>query len=774
MIPLLTIFSTDVSGQVWKKVTSAPDSWAGEYLLVYESSSSAGKAWTGVDAASCGADVTISSGVISTKPDGAVSITVSAYSGGYSIKINGGTNNGKYIGRSANSNGMDIGNSAVKNTFSYVTDNVKIVGAGGAVLRYNKGTGNERFRYFKSSTYTAQQVIQLYKKSYTVTYNANGGSGTMTDSNSPYDAGATVTTKTNTFTNSGYTFDHWDTKADDSGTDYAEGATFTISANTTLYAQWASAGSTPTITVSETSFDFGTVKVGGSYTRTFTVSGEDLTDDIELAISGAQSGRYSVDIASLTPDAGGAVAETTITVTFAPTAASDHAAQVDITSLGATSKTVTLHAISQWEVTWMNNGVQYQTTLTTEVGGHHRPVLPTPNPSSCDGTSTTFRGWTQTPWSGKQSQSYVDGLTTDATKVFLDNTAMPDVSSNSVVYHAVFVKATGSDESDVINYSATSSQLGEQSTTAYQSNFTITGSTGAQYRIHSMGTGSGVALRWNSNGFLYCTSAPTSGAKLSSVTITTTADKSIGVYASTSAYSGDAKPTATSLGTVTATSSGATKNITADTYSYIGLVGTTSSTIISSITITYGGTTYSDYLTTCCTSYDITLSGGGTVSGGTFSASVPSACAGNEVTLSNSICSGYTVGAWTITKTSNGDDVTASVLEGNTLTMPAYGVTVALSTTAKVDHFIDQMHETAEYTGEGYAVSGCNQTVPTIGNKSKGSECVGEHYKFVGWVDEDHVDSDGTLLSGYSIVAGETTSWNATGTNYYAVWAKEE
>ena len=75
-------------------------------------------------------------------------------------------------------------------------------------------------------------------ETYTVTYDANGGSGTMTDAGSPYTEGATVTTKTNTFTRAGYVFDHWDTKADDTGTDYAEGATFTINADTTLYAQW--------------------------------------------------------------------------------------------------------------------------------------------------------------------------------------------------------------------------------------------------------------------------------------------------------------------------------------------------------------------------------------------------------------------------------------------------------------------------------------------------------------------------------------------------------
>ena len=73
----------------------------------------------------------------------------------------------------------------------------------------------------------------------TLTYDANGGTGTMTDSNSPYANGATVTTLSNTFTRTGYSFTGWNTVANGSGTPYAAGATFTISANTTLHAQWS-------------------------------------------------------------------------------------------------------------------------------------------------------------------------------------------------------------------------------------------------------------------------------------------------------------------------------------------------------------------------------------------------------------------------------------------------------------------------------------------------------------------------------------------------------
>ena len=175
---------TGTETTTYNKVTSTPSSWAGEYLLVYESSNTAGVAWTGADTANCNTAVTIASGVISTKPSNAVTITVASMTGGYSIMVNGGTNNGKYIGRSADSNGMDWGTSAVANTFAYDGTNscVTITGAGNAVLRYNSAKDNYRFRYFKSTSYTNQKVIQLYKKTVTV----SGGTATTYDNYSTH------------------------------------------------------------------------------------------------------------------------------------------------------------------------------------------------------------------------------------------------------------------------------------------------------------------------------------------------------------------------------------------------------------------------------------------------------------------------------------------------------------------------------------------------------------------------------------------------------------
>ena len=93
---------------------------------------------------------------------------------------------------------------------------------------------------------------------YTVKYNANGGTGTIADSNSPYAPSASVTVKSST----GFTapfaemiFDKWNTAADGSGQDYNPEDTFDISANTTLYAQWIDDPTIPYTNVYNTGFE---------------------------------------------------------------------------------------------------------------------------------------------------------------------------------------------------------------------------------------------------------------------------------------------------------------------------------------------------------------------------------------------------------------------------------------------------------------------------------------------------------------------------------------
>ena len=79
-------------------------------------------------------------------------------------------------------------------------------------------------------------IWALKKNNITITFNANGGTGEMAAlmANPGYDKKLS----SNTFTREGYTFTGWNTKADGTGTGYADGATVKFDADTTLYAQW--------------------------------------------------------------------------------------------------------------------------------------------------------------------------------------------------------------------------------------------------------------------------------------------------------------------------------------------------------------------------------------------------------------------------------------------------------------------------------------------------------------------------------------------------------
>ena len=75
-----------------------------------------------------------------------------------------------------------------------------------------------------------------WQAGYTVSFDANGGSGTMAGQAYLFDTLQAL--PANTFTRAGYDFTGWNTEADGSGTDYTDGQTFTNLGHRTLYAQW--------------------------------------------------------------------------------------------------------------------------------------------------------------------------------------------------------------------------------------------------------------------------------------------------------------------------------------------------------------------------------------------------------------------------------------------------------------------------------------------------------------------------------------------------------
>lgn len=109
---------------------------------------------------------------------------------------------------------------------------------------YQNKTAVKYYEFTKESGWSEQKdssadaVEYRYKliDGYTVSYNANGGSGAP--SSQTKTTGQSITLSSTKPTRSGYTFKCWNTKADGTGTNYYSGGSYSADANLTLYAQW--------------------------------------------------------------------------------------------------------------------------------------------------------------------------------------------------------------------------------------------------------------------------------------------------------------------------------------------------------------------------------------------------------------------------------------------------------------------------------------------------------------------------------------------------------
>ena len=231
---LLTLGVTSAWGAnvTFQRITSTSELTSGaKYLIVYES----GKLIFNGSSVATGANgetttVTISNNTITC--DEAYAFTITSSSSSW--KITG--SNGKSIGHTGSSNSLTTG--SYTNTISFSSNNV-VIGCNSRTLRCNPNNGSPLFRYYTSG----QQAIQLYKQTapstFTVTYTANGASGTVPTDANEYASGATVTAKSHgNLVKEGFSFAGW--KRSDNSSIVQENTTFTMPAsNLTLTAQWA-------------------------------------------------------------------------------------------------------------------------------------------------------------------------------------------------------------------------------------------------------------------------------------------------------------------------------------------------------------------------------------------------------------------------------------------------------------------------------------------------------------------------------------------------------
>ncbi|MEQ8175518.1 MAG: InlB B-repeat-containing protein [Syntrophomonadaceae bacterium] len=173
-----------------------------------------------------------------------------------------------YLTVSYDGNGNDGGTAPADSSSPYQSGaTVSVLGNSGGLTKggydfagWNTAADGSGTSYGEGATFTIADNVTLYAvwnlsappaATYTVAYDGNGNDGgtAPADISSPYQSGATVSVLGNSggLTKSGYDFAGWNTAANGSGTSYQAGATFNITSNIILYAQWNQLATIPAV-----------------------------------------------------------------------------------------------------------------------------------------------------------------------------------------------------------------------------------------------------------------------------------------------------------------------------------------------------------------------------------------------------------------------------------------------------------------------------------------------------------------------------------------------
>lgn len=216
------------------------------------------------------------------------------------------------------------------------------------------------------SVSTSYTIPALTK--YTVSYNANGGSGAPSSQSKYY--GKTLTLSSTKPVRTGYTFKGWATSSSGSVA-YASGASYTANASTTLYAVWQA--NTYAVKYNAN---------GGSGAP----SNQTKTYGVTLTLSSTKPTRASVNDDGVTTTytfKGWATSSSATSVSYAAGAKYTANASVTLYAVWSTTKTVT-----QYDVTYNTNGGSDVSPQVKKKGTALtlRSTIPTKN-------GYTFKGW---------------------------------------------------------------------------------------------------------------------------------------------------------------------------------------------------------------------------------------------------------------------------------------------------------------------------------------------------------------------------------------------
>ena len=190
----------------------------------------------------------------------------------------------------------------------------------------------------------------------------------------------------------------------------------------------------PTLSSTVTSLDLVTSEVGSSDSKSFNITGANLTSSATITISGKDANMFSAT-PSVIEATDGTISSTEVLVSYNPSTTGTHSAVLTISSSDATPVAVDLkgRVAGNHNITWKVNGSTYSVGSPTTVVADGEKVAQLPTPPS-DVEDNKFVGWTTTEITSKQLS---------APSVLFTSASDAPIVTSDAVYYAVYASQDG-------------------------------------------------------------------------------------------------------------------------------------------------------------------------------------------------------------------------------------------------------------------------------------------------------------------------------------------
>lgn len=214
--------------------------------------------------------------------------------------------------------------------------------------------------------------------------------------------------------------------------DQLENKTVLVEKSGALYIYKKMSG--PTLSSTVTSLDLVTSEVGSSDSKSFNITGANLTSSATITISGKYASMFSAT-PSVIEATDGTISSKEVLVSYNPSTTGTHSAVLTISSSDATPVAVDLkgRVAGNHNITWKVNGSTYSVGSPTTVVADGEKVAQLPTPPS-DVEDNKFVGWTTTEITSKQSS---------APSVLFTSASDAPIVTSDAVYYAVYASQDG-------------------------------------------------------------------------------------------------------------------------------------------------------------------------------------------------------------------------------------------------------------------------------------------------------------------------------------------